>query len=158
MTRVNGKKRGFTLVELLVVICMIGLLLGAITTSVGAAQKRARVQKATSDVKVITQAILSYENFRQGDLQQMNRVPADSSSLGFLLGKGETSDSSTEIPALLQTALSGGGKILDPWGHPYLVTIRKVSKSVSISTASGNMQMKYSMPNFYRLGPEERGL
>ena len=54
--------RGFTLVELLVVIGMIAILIAALTTSMAAAQERARIQKATSDVKVISQAILAYEN------------------------------------------------------------------------------------------------
>ena len=49
-------KRGFTLVELLVVIAMIAMLIAAMTTSLSAAQQRARIQKATSDVKVISLA------------------------------------------------------------------------------------------------------
>ena len=59
MIRTNGKN-GFTLVELLVVVGMLALLLAAMTTSVTAARHRARVQKATSDVKVISQTILAY--------------------------------------------------------------------------------------------------
>ena len=60
------RKRGFTLVELLVVIAMIAILLAALSTSIAAAQERARIQKATSEVKIISQAILAAENYARG--------------------------------------------------------------------------------------------
>ena len=79
-------KRGFTLVELLVVVGMIAVILGALTTSVQSARMRARVQKATSEVKIVSQAVLAYENFR-GELPTMTDADCNRSSLGFLLGR-----------------------------------------------------------------------
>ena len=104
-------KRGFTLIELLVVIAMIAVIMGAMTTSVASARERARIQKATSDVKVVSQAILSYENYvRSGkyELPTMENADAGADSLGFLVGKGGSAESGGEIPVLLQAAL---GKI-----------------------------------------------
>ena len=146
-------KKGFTLLELMVVVGMIAIIIGALTTSVASARERARIQKATSDVKVISQAILAYENWsRSGDLQTMERRDADSGSLGFLLGN-EQAKSGGKVPVLLMAQLKSGGKMTDPWGTPYKVTIRQGNIS-----AAQKIQLKtgYFLPNFYRLGPGER--
>lgn len=153
--------KGFTLVELLVVVAMIAVLMGALSTSVSGAQNRARIQKATSDVKVITQAILAYENFGSGgnyELPTMKDADADQGALGFLLGQGGTSKAGDTIPTLLMASLQGGGKMLDPWGTPYTISITKGSGTVKIQTATGNMQSGYFLPNVYRLRQDERDL
>src|SRR5574344_537658 len=131
-------KRGFTLVELLVVVGMIATLLGALTTSVAAAQERARIQRALSDVKVTTQAILASENFQQSgkyELKPMNRVAAEASPLAFVLGKGGNDQSGERPPATLMASLQAGGKLLHPWGTPYKVTITKGAAQVRIESA-----------------------
>lgn len=158
----NLNKRGFTLVELLVVVAMIAIILGAISTSVTAAQQRARIQKATSDVKVITQAILAYENYNKNyELQPMGAigaggVDADANSLAFLLGNSEAAKSGGQIPALLMASLRSGGKLMDPWGTPYKLHIQ--AGVVSTPSASASLQTRYFLPNFYRLSNKERGL
>ena len=151
----RGSRNGFTLIELLVVVGMIATILGAMTTSVTAARERARVQKATSDVKVITQAILAYENWARSSNYELptfeSPVDADNQNLSFLLGK-EAADSGGKIPTMLMAQLRNG-KMLDPWGHPYKVTI----KEGSISAAQGvQLQTGYHLQNFYRLGEGER--
>ena len=151
-------KNGFTLVELLVVIAMIVLLTGAMSTAVTGAMKRARIQKATVEVKAITQAILAYENeTRNGtdyELPVLTQADCDQSTIGFLLGR-ETSQSG-KIPVLLMAALTSGGKMLDPWGHPYKVTIRKNSFRPNYRTMTGSLQTGFFLPNFYRLREGER--
>ena len=158
MIRTNGKN-GFTLVELLVVVGMLAVLLAALTTSVTAARHRTRVQKATSDVKVISQAILAYENYnKSGDsrtLPTLNRAVANKSNLGFLLGK-DTTETGDKLPVLIQAAMSSGGEILDPWGHPYKVTIKEGNLNLSLKTVNGNLSTGYYLPNIYRLSEDER--
>lgn len=144
-------RRGFTLVELLVVVGMIAVLLGALSSSFTTARARARVQKATAEVKVISQAILAYENWTRGgqnELEPMERRDADSGSLGFLLGS-EAAESGGKIPVMLMAQLQSGGKLLDPWGTPYKVTIRQgnISAAQGISLWTG-----YFLPNFFRTG------
>lgn len=159
MIRANGNRRGFTLVELLVVVGMIAVLMGAMTTSVRAARHRARMQKAMSDVKVISQAILAYENFGNGgsyELPVLNRAEAGKDSLGFLMGDGTGPQSGGKMPVLLQAALSSGGKILDPWGHPYLVTIKRGGAQLKVKTVTGALNTGYYLPNFYRISEGER--
>ena len=153
-------KRGFTLVELLVVVAMIAVIMGAVTTSVSASRERARVQKAGVEVRAIAQAILGFENFDTGDekteLPGLTDADADMSSIGFILGSGGTSQTGEKIPVLLMASLTGGGKMLDPWNSPYKVTIKKVSISPQVKVASGSMQTGYFLPNKYRLSEEER--
>lgn len=151
----TSNKRGFTLIELMVVIAMIAILMAAVGTSVGKSRERARIERARSDVKVITQAILAWENYDRGgknELQEMNDEEADSSSLKFLLGQGEAAKSG-QIPALLAAQLSAGGKMRDPWGSPYRVRIKEgaIQRPDNL-----NLSTCYYIPNLYRLSAEER--
>ena len=149
-------KRGFTLIEMLVVLCVLGMIMTALTTSVASAQERAKVARAKTEVKSITQAILAYENYDPDNkLETMTNKDADKSSIGFLLGSGESANSG-KIPVLLMAQLSNGGKMLDPWGTPYKISIKEKSHNVDLGEAHINLQTGYSLPNFYRLSPEER--
>ncbi len=153
----TSNKKGFTLIELLVVVGMIGIIMGAMTTSVTASQQRARIQKATAEVKIISQAILSYENYARGgkfELEELNDVDADASSLGFLLGR-ETAESGGRI-TLLMASLASGGAMRDPWGTPYKIRIKAGSADVRIDSANSTLSTGYYLPNFYRLSAEER--
>jgi len=148
-------ERGFTLVEMMVVVAMIAIFMAAVGTAVGKTNERARIEKARSDVKVISQAILAWENYSRGgtsELREINDEEADSSVLGFLLGKGESANSG-EIPTLLMAQLSAGGKMRDPWGKPYIVRVRegKISRPENLDLGTC-----YSLPNLYRLSAEER--
>lgn len=148
-------KRGFTLVELLVVIAMIAVLAAAMTAAVEKTRAQARIEKARADVKAISQAILSWENYSRGgkhELKEMNDVPANSSSLDFILGTGEQAESG-EVMTLLMASLHSSGELRDPWGRAYRIRIKEGNIS-----APDNLQLQtgYYLPNFYRLAPEER--
>lgn len=157
----SKQKRGFTLVELLVVVGMIAVLLGAISTSASSARTRARIQRATSDVKVISQAILSYETWNGDELPKlgsrgkaMNGAEATAESLNFLLGQGNAkgaagAGSPDELPVLLMAQLRGRG-IVDPWGTLYRVTIVESPVSIQTKTLTGTLNTGYYLPNFYR--------
>lgn len=156
MTLISDRTRGgFTLVELLVVVGMIGVIVGALTTSVSAAQERARVQKATAEVKIIAQAILGAENYLS-ELPSMSDADADASALDFLIGKKAATEADGQIPALLMASLTSGGKMLDPWKTPYKITIRKGTASIAFDSAASSMKTGFHVPNWYRLGPGER--
>lgn len=156
----TSNKNGFTLVELMVVVAMIAILMSAFGLSVTSARERARVQKATADVKVVSQAILAYENYEQGDdnfeLPTLNDQDADAGSLGFLIGEGGNAESGGRIPVLLMASLTGGQKLRDPWGTPYKIKIQEKTVTPRFKTATGSMQTGYYLPNFYRLTEDER--
>ncbi len=100
---------GFTLVELLVVIVIIGLLATIVAINVIPAGGKARVEKAKADIATLEQALEQYklDNFT---------YPSASDGLGALL----TAPAGLAQPERYRT----GGYIKklpdDPWGHGYL--------------------------------------
>ena len=60
------RRRAFTLIELLVVLAMIMILVGAMTVSINAARRRAKIAKAMQEMKDLTNAILAAEQFAKG--------------------------------------------------------------------------------------------
>ena len=159
-------KRGFTLIELMVVVGMIALILGAITTSVTSARRRAQIQKAVNDVKVISQAILAYENY--GGLETTGGwKPADKSNLGIIFGRGDSKGGGSgtfgqnvgaggQLPVLIETALNGSGKILDPWGHPYEFKVTSGDITFETEILKSDIKSGFRLPNHYRISEVER--
>lgn len=151
-------KRGFTLVELLVVVAMIAVLGGALTTSISQSRKRAQIAKATQDAKEITNAILAYQNYapnRSLENEAKNSwMPATKANLAMILGGGKTAEGGGQIPVLYNAQIKGD-EVRDPWGRPYEFMIRKVTEQ-----DDGGQKLNYvtapSLPNFYRLTDEER--
>lgn len=147
-------KRGFTLIELLVVVGMIAILAAAVTHSVGAAQRRGRIAKAEAEAHEITNAILAFENHTK-DLSLSKYVMEDAeatvSSLGFILGNANGRNG--QVPVLYNAAADPSGRILDPWGTPYKVTVRKV-EDVTVAGAD-TMKLKPFVPNWHQLAPGE---
>lgn len=100
--------RGFTLVELMVVIVIIGLLATVVMINVMPSQDRAMVEKARADVSVLEQAV---ETYRLENLV----YPTTAQGLDALLN----------APAGLARPerYRRGGYIRrlpeDPWGNPY---------------------------------------
>lgn len=74
--RIFGKKRGFTLVELLVVIVIIGILSGLLMVSAGGALDKAEATKIVSDLKNIQSASVLYfadkDVWPSGDITEIN--------------------------------------------------------------------------------------
>jgi len=150
----RSTRNAFTLVELMVVLSVVGMLIGSLTVSVSNAQQRAKVSKAESEVKILSQAILAYENYQT--LPTMKDRDADAGAIGFLVGKGGNSSSGDKIPALLMASLTSGGKMTDPWNTPYKVSIKQGGANVSMGGAAASMQTGFWTPNFYRLTEDER--
>ena len=107
--RKRPKRNGFTLVELMVVIVIIGLLATIVALNVIPSGDTAKVQKAKADIATIEQALEMYR------LQQ-NSYPTTAQGLNALV----TAPSGLSNPAAYQA----GGYIKrlpeDPWGRAYL--------------------------------------
>lgn len=86
---------GFTLVELMVVIVIIGLLATVVVVNVMPAQDTARVKKAQADIALLEQA---------AEMYRLNRLayPAGEQGLQALVSEGFVK----RLPN-------------DPWGNPY---------------------------------------
>ena len=155
-------KRGFTLVELLVVVGMLAVLMGALTTSVTQARRRTQIAKATQDVKEITNAILAYQNYAPNRSLENDAKgswqPAEEGNLDMILGAraltGNKGQQGGLVPVLYNAQIRGGA-IRDPWGQPYEFIIKKVTEQDD-GGQKQNFVTAPSLPNFYRLTDEER--
>ena len=148
------QRGGFTLIELMVVLAMIMILAGAVTSSVSGARERAKITAATVAAREITHAILMYEN--DAPTHDLSAHVMDSwqdateSNLGFILGGGETTSGGTPIPVLYNASLQNG-RILDPWGTPYKVTIREgAMSSQDNAVLNATKTTSVAVPNYWR--------
>ena len=156
----RSDRNGFTMVELLVVIAMLMILAGSITSSVGSASRRAKIQQATTELQEMTKAILAYENYGRVNEDSplsshlMEEKEATESNMGFILGQETLKNGQSGNIPVLFNAESKNGAIRDPWGNPYRVTIRQAK--IDPKEASSDKPESYVMfPNFNRL-PAER--
>jgi len=157
------KRRGFTLIELIVVLAMIMILVGAMTASVNAARRRARQSKAQQEMKELTNAILAFEQYAPGrtleGFETGGWKACDERSLAMVLG-GLPGESGEAVPVLYAASLVGG-MMLDPWGKPYEFIIEKTSTLGSGDGTAGsdaNYKTAPQLPNFFRLQPAERAI
>lgn len=98
------EESGFSLIELMVVIVIMGLLTTIVVVNVLPSQDRAMVEKARTDVRMIEQALEMYR-------LDMRRYPSLEEGLDVLTAPPRGSSLRTEsyiksLPA-------------DPWGNPY---------------------------------------
>lgn len=148
---VQTAKRGFTMIELLVVVGMLMLLAAALTTSISGANKRAKIQACTAEVQEMTNAILAYENYApDNELKEMNETVATVSSLGFILGDGKNGLSGEKLPVLYNGHPDSKGNFLDPWGRPLYVTIRRGTITPKQRNAQNTIESCVMFPNYNR--------
>ncbi len=141
-------KRGFTLVELIVVIAMIAVLMAAFGAGVHKAHLASQMKRAESEANEMTNAIRSYENYVDSGIPtQPDWTDADESSLDFLLGSG-TDRAGNAIPVLYNAKVVGD-KVRDPWGTPYQFRVAEADAGVVGDEVARNMATGVLVPNRY---------
>ena len=157
-------KSGFTIIELLTVISLILLLMGAVTASVTGARRRAKIQQAITEAQQLTDAILAYENFvdKKGNSPLESKATgrnwqvAEEGKMAFVLGKESMPNGQDgNVPVLYNGAVSGGS-IRDPWGHPYRYRIFSASVKSEDDEHAGNQgDAAFAFPNINRIPADE---
>ena len=159
----TNDKSGFTIIELVTVIGILLLLMGAITTSVSGARRRAKTQQAIAEAQELTNAILAYENFarpgRQSPLEDKatgeSWKAANEGDLAFVLGNEKNpTGQEGNVPVLFNGAVTGGS-IRDPWGHPYRYRIMSSSIQMEDETAGSMGESAFAIPNINRIPADE---
>ncbi|HKJ95587.1 MAG TPA: type II secretion system major pseudopilin GspG [Gammaproteobacteria bacterium] len=106
--RTTIRQRGFTLLEIMVVVVILGILATFVVQNLASAPEKARITKAKSDIRTLESALERYklDNYR---------YPTTEQGLKALV----TRPTSAPEPANWQQ----GGYIKsvpkDPWGNPY---------------------------------------
>jgi general secretion pathway protein G len=108
MTRERGaRQRGFTLIEIMVVVVIIGLMAAVITPMVMGNVDKAQISKAQQDIRALEQSLQMYR-------LDNNSYPTTEQGLQALVTK-PADPNLTNYPE--KGYLQRLGK--DPWGQPY---------------------------------------
>ena len=130
---------------------MIAIIAGALTTGVARAQRRTKISRAQTEAREITNAILAYANFSEdgtlSELEGLQDSEATEANMKYILGKVKSRN--IDVPVLYNAAITGG-RILDPWGHPYRVTVKKGERINPPGVNGVKVRMFY--PNWHRIG------
>jgi len=119
---------GFTLVELLVVISIIGLLAGLMSVAIPKAMEGGKKAKAKGELNAIVAAVKAYkqEYGRWPGTNSTSDISFEDANSKFLLSAlGGTNNTLVENPKsvrLLEGA-STDGTMPDPWGTQYFVIL-----------------------------------
>jgi prepilin-type N-terminal cleavage/methylation domain-containing protein len=129
-------KNGFTLIEMLVVIAILGILMAMMIPAAGMIIKRAKVSTAKSDAGISTTAMVKYlaeynrwpgyvssqdPNYTDADwVRVMTPSPGDPSS-PFNLKRIKFFEPSSGSLGAGDTAHAGA--FVDPWGNPFQYTV-----------------------------------
>jgi prepilin-type N-terminal cleavage/methylation domain-containing protein len=118
----NRSSNAFTLVEMLVVVGMLSILMGAAFSGIGQARNQARVARANTEVRELINAWLSYEAAYDDWPVEVSgdEIEATAGSLKELLGEND------EKVVYLNAQMSNGA-FRDPWGTPYKFRLLKLS-------------------------------
>lgn len=106
----SRKRRGFTLIEILVVVIIIATLAAAIALSLSSKPDEARVARVHSDISTLETAI---ENFKL----DMRRYPTQEEGLSVLDKKPDGDDAARWKGPYTKRVEQ------DPWDHDYIYVI-----------------------------------
>ena len=156
-TITRSSQTGFTLVELLVVVTIIGLLVGLISVAVPKAIESGMKAKAKGELTSIVAAVKAYK-------QEYGRFPGDSSKTNRLFSSNSSPDTiktlmkvlSGDSTALLDSQVANpkgvrffegaktDGTMDDPWGAQYLVLVDS-SETGSLSYTNAGSVVNLSL-------------
>ncbi len=108
MTRNRRLEAGFTLIEIMLVVVIIGILMAVVVVKLGGRQEEARVTAAQADIRAYGQALDLYE------LDNGN-YPTTEQGLKALETKPTTPPEPRNWKGYLKNPVRN-----DPWGHPYV--------------------------------------
>ena len=133
-------RRGFTLMEMLVVIVIIGILVGMVGGAYVSARNHAKRGRAETQLRELCKAWTEYYHTYQSWPHSGNDIPMTYANLEPLLADNN-SYNSNNIP-FLSINIHPGDTYCDPWLHPY-----KISFNEGQAPQEAAMRIAVSFPN-----------
>ncbi len=152
------RRRGFTLIEILVVVCVITILIGLTASATFSARQKAYVATATTEAEQIAAAFKAYRLANEKSEWPWKTDggwdSATKQSLGELLGE-TTYENGDPKPVFLNVSDDQfeDGEFRDPWGNAY--QIRTFDPGSDNSGEAGEIELQevvevvVSFPNQY---------
>ncbi|MBN1556509.1 MAG: type II secretion system protein [Lentisphaerae bacterium] len=112
------RRRGFTLIEMLVVVAIIALLVGILLPAIGAARQYAKRQRARSEVRQIELAWKSFLN----DYRELPSGITEMDNRALEILNGENSGANPRETRYMEFD-AGATQFRDPWGEVYQVEL-----------------------------------
>lgn len=126
----RNNRKGFTVIELLVVLAIIGILAGLIMGAAQSARKQALIAKAKASISSLETALGMFQSDigAYPSAGNANMITCLTSSSGCLVGTSGTPMTTSQAanwsgPYMnFQTNEVSSGTFIDPWGNPYVYT------------------------------------
>jgi prepilin-type N-terminal cleavage/methylation domain-containing protein len=125
----RSSQTGFTLVELLVVISIVGMLAGLMSVAVPRAMESGKKAKAKGELTAIVAAVKAYKQeygcWPGSSTTDIDKPFPDADSKSLLSALSGTNNALVENPKSVRFLEGAGtdGTMQDPWGTQYLVVV-----------------------------------
>jgi prepilin-type N-terminal cleavage/methylation domain-containing protein len=143
----RSNQTGFTLVELLVVISIVGLLAGLMSVAIPRAMESGKKAKAKGELTAIVAAVKAYNQeygrWPGSSTADIDKTFQDANSKSLLSALSGTNNTLVENPKSVRflEGASTDGTMKDPWGMQYFIILDSdesnsmtyQSKTISIS-------------------------
>lgn len=135
-------RNGFTLVEMLVVIAIIGVLAGVTVIGYRPVMHDMRVRRARADCATLETACKTYRSYAH----EWPEGADQSDILGKLTSPIDTADLGREPPLedLKKSQTDDQGRMIDPWGSPYVIEFPEAAILIYSPGLDGESDMGHS--------------
>jgi prepilin-type N-terminal cleavage/methylation domain-containing protein len=154
-------RAGFTMIELLVVMAILGTLVGTFAVSTASARENAKVVKATAEGRALENAIrlfcmtwMDTEESPDGgnilsNLGLSDGIQDANSTLTNMLTKPSAGNGNTVYFEANDSSIRGN-KLCDPWGNPYKIRVKRVNPTTNKNGEDEEYEIVVPIPGRHR--------